>query len=166
MTLLPLISTLSIYGIGQVITPSVANSVNWPTANKIFYVPFRIPEDCTVLRAFWNNGNAVAGNLNLGLYSATGTKLWETGSTGQSGTDQLQFVDITDQPVSAGLYYGALQNSGTSRIVRQAGTLYFLQAAGVLEEAAGSFTLPSTATFAKLSVAYVPVFGLDLRGAV
>lgn len=163
MALLPFICSAGRYGL----PPGGGSASAAPPANDyIVYVPVRIPEDCTVLRVYWANGGSVSGNVNMGLYSSAGSKLWETGSTAQSGTNQLQFVDIANQATSAGFYYMALQFSSTSaRVCRFAPTLFYLQAAGVMEEQAGSFALPATATFAKLANAYLPAFGLDLRGS-
>jgi hypothetical protein len=140
----------------------------WPATDLIVYVPLVIAEDCTVLRVWWANGNSTTGNVNLGLYDASGSKLWECGSTAQGGgTNRVQFVDITDEAVTAGFYYIALQASSTStQIVRTQPTVVNATAAGIYQEAAGSFALPSTAGFAAASHAYIPVFGLDLRGAV
>jgi len=160
MAMLPIISTtreMSIVG--------GATLSSWPAADRIIYCPIRIREDCTVKRVFWANGSSVSGNLNLGLYDSAGTKLWETGSTAQSGANQAQFVDIADQSVDAGLYYIALQCSATPSIPRMTGSLWEILGLGVLQENAGSFALPATATFAKLANAYLPAFGLDLRGA-
>lgn len=162
MTLLPMISSIGPYAIGQ--PASMANNANWPSANRILYVPVRILEDCTVLRVYWVNGGSVTGNVNAGLYSQAGTKQFETGSTAQSGTNQAQFVNITDTPVTAGFYYLALQHSSTGQITRGAPNLYDLRARGMMEEDAASFALPSTMTPENLSVAYHPSFGLDLRG--
>ena len=165
MALLPLISSIGCYG---VLLTTGLGSADWPgAADMIIYVPVRIPEDCNIGRVFVANGGAVSGNMNVGLYDSTGSKLWECGSTAQSGTSQLQFITCS-QSITAGLHYMALQlsNYGTAQVQRKSPTLWFLQVAGVMQEQAGSFALPATATFAKLANAYLPAFGLDLRGAV
>ena len=160
MALLPLLSTF------RRRVHATLSAANYPSADLIIYCPLRVTEACTVLRVFLVNGSSVSGNVNIGLYSSTGTKLWETGSTAQSGTGQTQFIDIADQNVAAGLYYVAIQCSGTPSLPRQNPSLHFLQADGVMQEQAGSFALPATATFAVLANNYLPAYGLDLRGAV
>lgn len=164
MTLLPTINSLGPYAVTYQAT---VGGAAWPAANLIIYVQTRIPEACTALRVYWSNEATINGNCNFGLYSATGTKLWETGSTPHSGAYQTQFVDIADQAIDAGLYYMALQQSGTSaKFFRINPTSLYLQSMGVLQEAAASFALPATATFAKLAYAYLPICGIDLRGTV
>ena len=162
MALLPFISS---YLIAPLTTLSTGA---WPSANLILYVPIAVPESFTVLRVWWVNGNVASDNCNLGFYDQTGSKLWETGSTAMSGTSQAQFVNIADQAHVAGLYYMAFQQSGTTgTFPRQnpSSAPLFTIAHGVLQEQAGSFALPSTATFAPTAYGYLPAFGLDLRGA-
>lgn len=165
MTLLPLITSTGPYGIDIGVG---ATNTTWPSANRIYYMPVRIPEDCTVKRVFWTNSTSPSGNLNLGLYDKTGAKLWETGSTAMTGSNQAQFVDISDEAVTAGFYYIALQHSATANIVRvlSSGGPHVFAAAGVMQESAGGFALPSTATYERIATDFIPVCGLDLRGAV
>ena len=163
MTLLPLIvSATTAYGAGG----GTFGTAAWPSADRIIYVPLRIPEAFTVLRVFWVNGGTVNGNTNVGLYDPSGNKLWELGSTAQSGTNRTQFADVSpDQAHAAGLYYAALQHSNnTGQFGRATPAVYTLLRQGVMQEAAGSFALPASATFASITTGYLPVFGLDLRG--
>ncbi len=161
MTLYPLVSSIGRYAIPHF---AVAETVGWPSNNLILYVPVRIPEDTTVKRLFWANGNAVSGNVECGLYQGT-TRLFTSGTQTQTTTNVLQFTNITDQPIDAGLYYMALQLASTSgRIVRASPGTAFLTSQGVMSEAAGGFGLPATATFVKYTAGFLPAFGLDLRG--
>lgn len=163
MALKPMISTIGPYALNMEIT--ALTDAAYPSANLIIYVPIRVPEACTVKRVFWINTGTVNGNVNVGLYSQAGVKQWETGSTAQSGTHQAQLVNIADQALAAGLHYLAFQQSGTTgKFSKLGSSAYALASAGVMMEAAGSFALPDTATFATMTQAYVPAFGLDLRG--
>lgn len=137
----------------------------YPLANLIIYVPLRMPEAFTVKRVVAFNVTA-NGNRNIGLYSSAGSKLWEIGSTGMTGANQTQFTDVSpDQSHAAGLYYLAIQHSNTTgNYIRSGAVAYQFAARGVLEEAAGSFALPSTATWTTMTRSYVPAIGLDLRG--
>lgn len=163
MALLPHIVSISgPYGID----PGGTGGNAYPAGNLIIYCPLRIPSAGTVRRVFWVNSNVVSGNVNVGLYSTAGARLWELGSTAQSGTSAIQFADIADQALAAGHYYLAFQCDNTSsKFDRAAPPLYVLQSFGVMQEAAASFALPATATFAALATAYMPSFGLDVRGA-
>jgi len=165
MALRPIISSVSRYCIPVHI--KTIGTGAWGTAHLIIYVPLRLPEAGTVLKVFVANAGTVNGNFNVGLYSSSGTKAWETGSTAMSGTNAPQFVNIADQSVAAGLYYLAMQTDSTTaqydRIT--ASSQFDADRWGVLEEAAASFALPATATFVRRTATWVPVFGLDFRGS-
>lgn len=163
MALYPLIGSIGPYASIPTTTPG---SSAWPSANRIYYVPVRIPEAFTVLRVWWLNGSSVTGNVDVGLYNSAGTRLWQLGSTAQSGTNVVQFADIGDQAHAAGLYYMAMQHSSNGNVFRVAPGVVFEIALGIMEESAGGFALPATATFAKAAGNWVPQFGLDLRGTV
>jgi hypothetical protein len=160
MATLPLISCQGPYGVWL----GNSSPQGWQLANLILYVPVRIPELITVKRVFWSNGDSAAGNINVGLYDWSGAKQWECGSTAQSGTDVVQYKDITDTDVAAGMWFLALQASSTSTRFMMSGDFWSLWRSGVFDEAAGSFALPSTATFTNPNYGYLPYFGLDVRG--
>lgn len=164
MALLPLIcAARGEYGVPIV---SGYSASAWPGTDLILYLPLRMPEAFTVKRVYWANASSVSGNTNVGLYSAAGSKLWEIGSTAQTPTNQTQFTDVSpDQSHAAGLYYFAMQHSNTSgQFCRSAPGVNLLAPYGLMQEAAGSFALPATATFAALANNYLPLAGLDLRG--
>lgn len=162
MTLLPLIAAATgTHGVGG----SAFGAAAWPSSNRIFYVPVRLQEAFTVKRVFWTNGGTVSGSVNLGLYDVSGSKLWETGSTAQTGTNQTQFVNIADQAHARGVYYIAIQHSNTTgQYGRTNPGIYVLALQGMLQESPGSFALPATATFAAIATDFLPMCGLDLRG--
>jgi hypothetical protein len=54
--------------------------------------PFRIPFSYPVRRLFWVNGGAVAGNVEIALYSAEGQQFWTSGLVAQAGVSTLQYV--------------------------------------------------------------------------
>src|SRR5262249_28090905 len=125
-------------------------SAAWPANNRAIYVPFELDHPMLVVRMWVFNGGTTSGNLDVGLYSADGTRLVSAGSTAQSGTSQIQMIDITDTMLDRGAFYMALSSSTTSatfmRFNGGAANDWLLW--GGLQEGLGSVALPATATFA------------------
>lgn len=101
-------------------------------------------------RVFVVNGSVGAANFDFGIYTPSGTRIYSTGSTAQSGTSAPQFVTPgTPFVLAAGRYYFAYTNDGTTNVawgnvVATAAT----GAIGGLLSQATALPLPATATFA------------------
>ena len=125
---------------------STANA--WGTANRAIYMPIRVPRRVIVRELGYASSTTGAGNIDIGLYDQSGTRLISTGSTAKSATAALEAIDVTDTTIGPGLYYIGLNNSTTTDtfISVSTGTE---QAAiqGVLIQAVGAVTLPATATW-------------------
>jgi hypothetical protein len=140
----------------------------WPAANLAIYVPIRIPWTAIVRKAVIFNGSAVSGNLDIGLYTGTGTRLWSSGSTAQSGTLQEQVVDVSpDITIAPGLYFSALSlDNTTGTILRNNSNVQLQMVSGIYTESSG-FALPATATFAiDYTNAFQPLTGWALEATV
>lgn len=138
----------------------------WPTANKAFYYPFIVPVPVVVKQVSWLNGGTVNGNVDFGVYDVAGAKSISLGSTAMSGANAIQVGNLTDTTINAGYYYFAMaSSSGTATFFRVAPPALLLRAFGVLEQAS-AFALPSTATFAVMTAAYVPFMSLNLAAVV
>lgn len=128
----------------------------WPNANDAFYVPFRVPVPVKAVSLITGSGTTGTGNLDGGIYDAAGNLLTSSGSTARTVSVEniLNFTDVVLQP---GLYYMALSHDSTQNIIRfPMGTnIQFVRAMGVMKQAS-AFPLPSTATFATATAAYVP----------
>jgi hypothetical protein len=140
-----------------------ATSNAYISANLAIYVPFVISSRIIATQMFTVNGATAGNNIDVGIYTADGTRLVSIGSTAQSGTATIQAFNITDTELGPGLYYMAIAMNGTT------GTLYSslptaraLRAMGCFNQAT-AFALPATATFASVANAYIPVFGLTTR---
>lgn len=141
-------------------------SAVWPSANLAIFVPFRLPAPLTVQSLWVLNGATASGNIDVGIYDYTGTKLVSTGSTAQSGTNVVQSVGVT-AVLGAGLFYLALaMNNTTGTIARFAPANVGLVKAAGLAEAASAFPLPATTTLSTVSNAYMPLVGLSGRSVV
>jgi len=125
---------------------------SWSSANLAYYYPFWLPCQYTVRRVFWGNGSTVTGNKDFGIYTADGTLLYSTGSTGESGASAIQYVTPTAFVLSPGRYYMAVSCSATTNHgwILPGSSLARTALAGGLVQAS-ALPLPATATFATMS---------------
>jgi hypothetical protein len=156
---------LSISGISS--TPA---TFTW-VANLAVFIPITLPWRYVVRRVFWANGSSL-GNVNMGVYSLGGTKIFDIGSTAQSGASSMQWVSLANAIVlPANNYYLAWAcDTTTSRAygtsLTTASLTNYARSAGLLQQAVGSLTLPAAATFAAYSgTAGLPLCGLDRRAS-
>jgi hypothetical protein len=129
----------------------------WPVANRAIYAAVHIRSTVTVYKMGLIVG-VQSGNLDVGIYSETGTRLVSSGSTAVAAAG-LQVVDIADTTLTPGLYYLALCiDNTTASVFRNAQTnISFQQVVGIRSQAVGAVTLPTTATFANHTSQYVPL---------
>jgi hypothetical protein len=139
-----------------------AGSATWPADDLALYVPFSLNRPMLAVKVWWFNGATLGADADVGIYSFDGTRLVSAGATAQSGTNQIQIVDITDTRLGAGDFFMGLSLSvATATVLRSTVTgAYLLRALGMFEEA-GANPLPATATFATLTQAYIPFFGIS-----
>jgi hypothetical protein len=143
-----------------IFVPGVGNAAV-PAANVVMYVPFVTNSPLTVTRLWWWV-SAAAGNIDLGIFDDAGLKLVSTGTTLVAGSSVIQSVDVTDTVIPKGSYYFGLVASTvtTLTISRFDPAAGIAQGLGCLEQTLGGLPLPSNATFAKYTRAYVPTCGL------
>jgi hypothetical protein len=136
-------------------------SAAWPMANRALYIPFELDRPMRVTQMYAMNGSAAGGNMDVGIYTADGTRLVSNGSVAQTGTTVLQIFNITDTYLDCGAFWMALALSSV------AGTMYrlthgaandWLVWGGLQQDTA--FPLPATAALAVNTTAYLPLFGL------
>lgn len=158
------------HSFGQAMGLTTANNYTshaWPSANSAIYVPFVVAYPVTIVKIFWQNGSAVSGNIDVGIYGQDGTRLVSIGSTAQSGTTAVQSVDITDTTLSQGLYYMAMAlDNATGQIysiIPLAAAV--VRSAGVYSQAT-AFALPSTATYAGNTLAIIPKIMLTTKTTI
>jgi hypothetical protein len=142
-----------------------ALATNWPTANKAYYMPFYIEKPIIIKKIYWINGNAVAGNIDAGIFDFnTGTNIISTGSTAQATASVIQAVTLANPvPLKSGFYYAGLASDTTtnSRIVHfNYGSVSSCDAFGVAQEAS-AFPLPATITPVQTSGTFIgPLIGI------
>lgn len=146
---------------------NTGTSTAWSSANRILYYPFYLPWPYNVRRVFWTNGATASGNVDFGIYSWEGVRLYSTGSTAQSGTNTRQYVTPgTDLLLPPGPYFwGHTHSNATGTYNMGSESLATGQIKGVKQEDAGAFGLPATATFGVLSATAFPVCGMTFTAS-
>jgi hypothetical protein len=112
----------------------------------------------------YNGTGTIAANVDLGIYASDGTLIVSTGSQTRSGTNAIQVYDITDTPLAVGAYYMALACSAATDTFFRFTTMstLWMRACGI-QEMDTALPLPSAATFANPSAAFIPWMGLTTR---
>lgn len=139
-------------------------AITW-VANLAMYVPIVVPVAFPVRRVWWSNGSTITtSNVDVGVYSVDGERLCHSGSTALSGASAEQNAAIVETEVllDPGVYYLAyLCDNTTARVTGTTSyTTSQLRACGVLQQAVGAATLPTTMTAAAVSNALYPSFGI------
>lgn len=133
----------------------------WPAINKALYIPVLLNRHATAYQMGVIVGTQ-SGNLDVGIYDMNGVRLVSAGSTAVAAAG-LQIVNITDTPLSPGLYYLAMcVDNTTAAFNRGSVGAVQSQVSGMQEQAVGAVTLPSTATFANPAASYCPVIMASL----
>lgn len=135
---------------------NIGSSAAWPASNTAVYTPYLLTETVVAQQIAFIVGTS-SGNIDVGIYSETGTRLVSSGSTA-CGASGVQAVDITDTTLTPGVYFVAMNcDNTTATFNRTAGiTNAAMRFYGVQNEAVGSVTLPATATMANPTWSYVP----------
>ncbi len=140
------------------------SSQPWPAANRALFLPFEVVDALIATQMGVYNGGTIAGNVDLGIYASDGTRLVSTGSQTRSGASAIQVYDITDTLLATGVYYLALSaNNNTDGFFRWGTMSTLWMRANGIQEMDSAFALPSTATFANPSAAFIPWIGLTTR---
>lgn len=144
-------------------TASIPSAARTWVAKLVSYAPVALIRPYPVQRVFWVNGSTVTTtNVDMGIYSADGVRIYNTGSTVMSGASTAQYVTpATPFVLGAGMYYFAWTcDSTTSRGQAYGGTANGGRMLGLLEETTGSFGLPATMT----PVAWARAWGTSVVG--
>lgn len=163
----PHLSTLGSNSIAATFSGTSTASFTWFSANLAVYIPIRILNPMLINTLFWTNGSAVSGNVDMGIYSADGTRLTHTGSTAQAGTTAIQSVAVTAIDLTSGLYYLSLALDNATGAIKgyNIGSGQLGQVFGCAEQAT-AFALPATATFASYTRTRIPIMGATGRSFI
>lgn len=118
-------------------------------ANLVSYCPMTLTKPYPCQRMVWQNGSTITStNVDAGIYTFDGRRIYNTGSTVMSGANVPQYVTIgTPFVLAPGMYYFAWTcDNTTNRGMAFGGAILTGRFIGLLEETTGGFGLPATMT--------------------
>lgn len=129
----------------------------WPAANRAIFIPFALSQPVTIKQVAWQNGTTVSGNVDVGIYGITGTRIAHTGSVAQATISAVQIADIADTTLDPGVYFMAMAVDNTTGLFfRCSNAAVLLMEAFGIQTMDTAFVLPDPATFANPAAAYIP----------
>lgn len=167
-----IINTLSTNSIGtpignQITSGTAFASAAWPSASLAFFIPFRIAQPYTVANVYWFNGATVGTNtVQGGVYDSQGNQLVVSTAATSAGISTIQSASLTATTLQRGLYYMALVINGTTATVRAAAIPVPVSRAWGVYTMVSATPLPTSATFAGNTTAYVPFIGITSSSVV
>lgn len=132
-------------------------SVAWPSANRALFIPFVISRPWRATQAVVGCGTTAGGNFDVGIYDYAGNLLTSSGGIARAASSEV-VAAFADVDLGEGLYYMAMAVSTTNTMMASAPAQAGLLKCCGVKEMASAYTLPSTATFATVSSAYLPHF--------
>jgi hypothetical protein len=164
---LPVLSSMTedLTNASNFVGQGAAASAVYPTANLAIFVPVRLSQPRTYVKAWWLNGATAAGNVDVGIYTLSGTTLTRVVAStaeAQAGVSAMQVAAaFTTTTIGPGVYYLAISCTlGTATFWRSVASVISLRTMGCFQ-AATSSPLPATATAAVITNAYLPIFGFS-----
>jgi len=108
-----------------------------------------------------------SGNCDVGIYDELGNRLVSSGSTAV-GVAGIQVIDIADTALTPGVYFLAMNVDNTTALFNSSSTPtgLQLQTCGMQQQALGSVTLPSSATFANPAAAFLPALFAAMEATI
>jgi hypothetical protein len=150
--------------LGDVFLLNSVGASAWPAADRAIFVPFCLSEPQLVKKMLWFNGPTVSGNTDAGIFDMAGNRIISTGSVAQAGTSATQIADVTDTLLRPGLFMLAMAaDNATGTYRSQSGTNAQTFGAFGLQQAATSFPLPSSVTYANVATGYMPIVAAMLQ---
>ena len=164
------IHTWSIESLGANASAKIAyaTSAAWPANNLALFIPFRSMSNFVATKMFAASGSGVngTGKIDVGIYTADGTRIVSSGSVIQTNAVSLQEFDIADTAIAPGLYYLAVSLDNTANtLYRISGSVPGTRSLGLLQQAS-AHPLPAAATYASMASVINPLIGLTTRTLV
>lgn len=139
-------------------------SQTWPTANQAYFFPVVLDRPALYVRAWWLNGVTLGANVDVAIYTISGTtatRVGGTGATAMAGASSMQTVTVSIA-AGPGLYYLAMGCSlATATPWRTSSATNILRPMGVFQLATPANPIPSTATVAAIATGASAVFGFS-----
>lgn len=149
----------------------VGASATYPTASTALFFPVRLTQPRTYVKAFWVNGTAVAGNVDVGIYTISGTTATRVVASTAEAQATVSAVQIpatfASTTIGPGLYYLAMScTSITSQFWRMGPNFNISRQLGFFQAASQS-PLPASCTVVAVTAnSYVPSFGFSEQSVV
>lgn len=140
---------------------STASTFAWPAANRAVFIPIRVPAPVTIYKFTIGAGATATGNVDVGVYSASGVRAVSSGTTAKLSTAE-QVIEVTDTPIGPGIYFLALSADGLINVAATSLNLQQAKLLGILQMDS-AFVLPAVATFASLTGVIIPQICAHLR---
>lgn len=144
---------------------SAGGAAVWPSANRAIYIPVLIEDFVTAYQMAFEVVTQ-SGNYDVGIYDELGVRLVSLGSTAVPAAG-IATANITDTPLTPGVYFLAMACNNTTVSVRRqsTGTVGSNTVSG-LQDQDTAFALPSTATFSAPAAVYYPNLVVALRPTI
>lgn len=141
---------------------TTGGNFTWPSANKPVAIPFYLWQPKTVYQLGWLNGSGtMTDSVDIGIYDSSWVRKVSAGSTALSGASSLQFVNVTDTPLTApAKYYLVMSCNGTTanQLNVITGTVtQMLVLAGCFDSATNAFPLPDPLTNMVAAATFVSI---------
>ena len=166
------LSTMTVENMGMVDSQGGNGASSaWPIAAKAYFVPVRLSQPRTYVKAWWINGATAAGNVDVGIYTLSGTTLTRVVASTAEAQGTISTVQVAatfaTTTIGPGLYYLAMSCSlATATVWRVSLSAPFMRGLGVFQ-AVSSHPLPTTATAAVISgTTTLPVFGFSEQAVI
>lgn len=152
---------------------SVGSAYNTTTgvlggANRAIYIPVQLNASITAYQIAWINGGVASGNVDVGIYNSSFTRLVSSGPVAQGTINVVQAADIADTALTADTYYIGLAVTSATAQFRSysASTASILRSHGIaIQDGLTSGTLPNPAVFATSVITTVPVVAVVFQSA-
>lgn len=150
-----------------VMSASFLTAQAWSTANSAIFIPFRIAYPMTFSSMYWINGTVGTDSCDVGVYTASGSRIVSSGGTLTSGASVPQIVSVTSTTLQPGLYYLAMARNGTTNTLGAASLSLQQTRSVAIYMTATSYPLPSSVTYVATSSAIsVPLVGISTTGVI
>lgn len=147
-----------------------AGSAVWPGVARAMFYPVRLSQPHTYVKAWWLNGATAAGNVDVGIYTLSGTTLTRVvASTAEAqGTVSTMQVaaTFTTTTIGPGLYYLAMSCSLATATVWRVSLAAREARLGGVFTVTTAHPLPSSTTATVTGSGVVPVFGFSELAAI
>lgn len=133
----------------------------WPSANWSIGIPFRLVAPFTVSKVHVDTG-AVGNNIDVGVYAASGGRIFSTGSTAIVASQTPQTITLGSTVLlGPGDYFLAAAVDGTTSTVARTTTITaaILAALGAVG-CAGNFPLGTSPSWIDPAYAFLPMVAL------